>query len=321
MTLALLLALQAEPDDDLGRGPLHMTSQSPFQTLRPGFTPRPPASLPDDLWEIRITESWANIWAFNEDDYIIDMEVLHSNLAVARSLSGGWRFEVELEISARSGGGMDRLINQVHDNVGAEERHRNEFPKNGFMLNLMGRDGRPSGQLSNADRGFFAHAMVGTAQWTFSKGGPGRPALSTSVSFRVELGSNDDLSGGSPVDVAWSLSGAERLGPVIVSLSGVVSWFGKEYFGDIPLEPVQVAGLLAFEWPLHEDLSVVLQYLASQGAAEDWLDFSKPSHEIMLGIRAGVGETVEFEIGLLENVGIPDNSPDFGFHAGLSIRF
>jgi hypothetical protein len=314
--------LQAEPENDLGRGPLHIISLSPFQTLRPGFIPRAPVDFPPDLnWEIRITESWANIWAFNEDDYLIDMEVLHTNVGVARNLGKGWRADLELEISARAGGGMDRLIDNVHAAIGAETRHREDFPRNDFALDLQGGAERPSARLGNEDRGFFARALVSTLQWTFSEGGPGRPALATAVSFRIELGPNDELHGGSPVDVSWSLSAAERLGPVIVSLSGAVSWFGKEWFEDIPLETLQVAGLLALELPLHEDLSVVAQYLVSQGVAEDWLDFSRPSHEIVLGFRAGVGERVDFEFGMLENIGIPDNSPDFAFHAGLSYRF
>ncbi len=317
----LALILQAEPEDDLGRGPLHMTSLSPFQTLRPGFTPRPPSILPDGIWELRLTESWGNLWAVNENDYLIDMEVLHSNLAVGYGLGGGFRADLELEVSARFGGAMDRMIDNVHAAIGAETRHRTEFSRNDFRLELQGREGRPSGQLTNEDRGVFAQAAVGTLQWTFSKGGPGRPALSTALSVRVELGNNEDLHGGAPVDFAWSISGAERLGPLILSLSGVVAWYGTESFGDIPLEAVQVSGLAAVEWPVHEDLSIVLQYLASQGVVEDWKDFSKPSHEIMLGVRAGVGQHVEFEIGLLENIGIPDNSPDFGFHAGLSFRF
>lgn len=322
LLLALLLQQSVPLEDDIGRGPLHMTSQSPFQTLRPGFTPRAPSNLPDHTWELRLTENWANLWAFNEDDYIIDMEVLHSNLTLSRALGKGLRFDVELEVSARSGGGMDKLINNVHDAIGAEDRHREDFSENDFQLNLQDNGlGRGSATLSNKDRGFFASAAIGTLHWTFSKGGKGKPALSTALSFRVELGDTEELKGGSPVDIGWSLSISERYGPLIVSLSGVVAWFGTEWFEEIPLEPVLVSGLLAIELPLHDDLSLVLQYLCSQGAAKDWEDFSRPSHEILLGFRAGVGERVDFEFGLIENVGIPNNSPDFAFHAGLAYRF
>ena len=319
--LALLLQL-APLEDDIGRGPLHMTSQSPFQTLRPGFTPRAPSNLPDHTWELRLTESWANLWAYNENDYIIDMEVLHSNLTLSRALGSGLRFDVELEVSARAGGEMDSMINSVHDALGAEERHRDEFPEDDFQLNMLDNgEGRGSAMLSNRDRGFFASAAIGTLHWTFSKGGKGTPALSTALSFRVELGNTEELRGGSPVDVGWSVSMSERYGPLIVSLSGIVAWFGTEWFEEIPLEPVLATGLLAIELPLHEDLSLLFQYLCSQGAAKDWEDFSRPSHEIMLGFRAGVGRRVDFEFGLLENIGIPNNSPDFGFHAGLAYRF
>ena len=121
---------------DLGRGPLHMTSLSPFQTLRSGLTPRPPSVLPEGTWEARLTESWANLWAYNEDDILIDMEILHSNFALGCGLGQGWRADLELEMSSRFGGSMDGLINSVHDLLGAETRHREDFPNDDFQFDL-----------------------------------------------------------------------------------------------------------------------------------------------------------------------------------------
>jgi hypothetical protein len=321
IVLFLLLA-QAEPENDLGRGPLHMTSLSPFQSFRPGFTPRPPSDLPEGTWELRISESWANLWAFNEDDILIDMEILHTNVAIGLGLGEGVRADLEVESGSRFGGFMDRLIDNVHRIVGAETRHREEFDRNDFALDLQGRDGRPSARLRNRDRGIYTTSLVGTLQWTFSDGGPGRPALSAALSLRSDVGPSDGLHGGSPVDVALSLSAAERWGPLILSASVMVAWYGEERFQHIDLEPLQMAGLVAVEWPFHKRASLLLQYLMSQGVAEDWLDFSRPSHEIVLGFKIDIRKLgAVLEIGGLENLGIPDNSPDFGLHAGLTFRF
>lgn len=321
MIALLCLLAQVEPSNDIGRGPLHMTSMSPFQTLRSGFTPSPPSYLEEGHCELRITESWANLWAFNEDDILIDMEILHTNVALGRGLGGGFRADLELEASSRFGGSMDGLINGVHDLLGAETRHREDFRNDDFDLDLQGRGVRPSARLSNRDRGVFSRSLVGTLQWTFSEGGPGRPALSAAVSFRTDLGRNADLRGGSPVDVALAFSAAERWGPFLFSASVQAAWYGSERFQDIELESIQAVGLAAIEWPFHRAASLLLQYMLCQGAAEDWLDLSKPSHEILLGVKVEIRSRTVFEAGLLENLAIPDNSPDFGFHAGLSYRF
>ncbi len=321
MTVLLCLLAQVETPNDIGRGPLHMTSMSPFQTLRSGFTPSPPSHLAEGDCELRVTESWANLWALNENDILIDMEILHTNIALGRGLGAGFRADVELEASSRFGGSMDGMINGVHDILGAETRHREEFSNDDFAMSLQGRDGRPSARLSNRDRGVFSRSLVGTLQWTFSDGGPGRPALSAAVSFRTDLGRNPDLRGGSPVDAALAFSAAERWGPFLCSASVQTAWYGSERFQDIPLEPIQTVGLAAIEWPFHRKVSLLLQYLLCQGAAEDWRDLSKPSHEILLGVKAEIGSRTVFEAGLLENLAIPDNSPDFGFHMGLSYRF
>ncbi len=318
--LALALLLQ-EPVDDLGRGPLHMTSLSPFQTLRSGLTPRPPSVLPEGTWEARVTESWANLWAYNEDDILIDMEILHSNLALGLGFGNGWRADLELELSSRFGGSMDGLINSVHNLLGAETRHREDFPNDDFQFDLEGHGERPSASLSNSDRGLFSNSLVGTVQWTFSEGGPGRPALSAALSLRADLGPNRDLRGGSPMDLGLSFSAAERAGPFLLSASLLVAWYGTETFQDIPLRQIQTSGLAAVEWPFHASASLLLQYLLSEGIAEDWMDFSRPSHEILFGLKAELGSGALCEVGLLENLAIPDNSPDFGIHAGCSIRF
>ena len=321
MILLVLLLGQAEPADDLGRGPLHMTSLSPFQTLRSGLTPRPPSGLPEGIWELRITESWANLWAFDEDDLLIDLEILHNNAAIGLGLGRGFRADLELEATTRFGGTLDGLINSVHNILGAGSRHREDFPKDDFQFDLQGRDGHPSARLSNRDRGLFSSSVVGTLQWTFSEGGPGRPALSAALSWRADVGKNTDLRGGSPVDVAFSVAAAERWGPLLFSASLLAAWYGAEDFKGIDLRAFQGACLAAVEWPFHPEASLLLQYLLSRGAAEDWMNLSLPSHEIMLGMKMDLGGGASGEIGILENLAIPDNSPDFGVHAGLAFRF
>ena len=68
-------------------------------------------------------------------------------------------------------------------------------------------------------------------------------------------------------------------------------------------------------------MSLLIQYLVSEGVAEDLGEISKPSHEVTLGWKGEVRKGTVVEVGLIENVITYDNSPDFGVHAGFTQRF
>ena len=67
--------------------------------------------------------------------------------------------------------------------------------------------------------------------------------------------------------------------------------------------------------------SLLLQYLRSDGVFEDFGPFSDTSNEVTVGYRWELGQKGILEIGLIENIGSYDNSPDFGIHVGFSQRF
>ena len=72
---------------NVGYGPLHLPTQSPFQSLRFGFQPRTPSTLAKGHVEVRLTETWANLWAFEKSDFLIDYEMLRSSFSVAYGIS------------------------------------------------------------------------------------------------------------------------------------------------------------------------------------------------------------------------------------------
>src|SRR5688572_17488489 len=68
---------------NVGYGPLRLPSLSPFQALRFGFIPRTPSTLAEGNFEFQWTESWANLWAFNAGEHLVDFEVLQSGVSLA----------------------------------------------------------------------------------------------------------------------------------------------------------------------------------------------------------------------------------------------
>jgi hypothetical protein len=65
----------------------------------------------------------------------------------------------------------------------------------------------------------------------------------------------------------------------------------------------------------------LIQYLLTEGVADDLEDLSSSSNEITLGAKWEVGRGTVLEFGLIENVITLGNSPDFGIHFGITTRF
>ena len=57
------------------------------------------------------------------------------------------------------------------------------------------------------------------------------------------------------------------------------------------------------------------------GVAKDFYEFSKATYEVILGCKYRFHQRTVFEFGLIENYVHYDNTPDFGFHFGITHRF
>ena len=77
----------------------------------------------------------------------------------------------------------------------------------------------------------------------------------------------------------------------------------------------------ALEWRNDPRSSWVLQYLLSEAVSDSVAPFDDATHELNLGWKGELGDGYVLELGLLENAFVVDNSPDVGFHFGLSKRF
>ena len=114
---------------------------------------------------------------------------------------------------------------------------------------------------------------------------------------------------------------AKSFGEFYGYLSASFSYFGTENVEGIDLRPKQLAALGAVEWRIAPAMSLVVQYLLSQGVAENLGTFSQASHEITVGWKGEVLDRGVLEIGIIENLFNYTNSPDIGVHAGLTYRF
>ena len=306
---------------NVGYGPLNLPSQSPFQALRIGFKPRTPSTLAEGHVEMRLTETWVNLWAFERGDYLIDYEMLRSSFSLAYGISDTFELDLEIVDKSRFGGEMDGLIQGFHDTFGISQGGRDDYSKGEFAFDISPTGGNPGVSLTSGDRGHFSQEFLLTLQHNITCGTVDVPALSYSLTLRTDQDPTDDVTGGSPVDLALSVAAAKRFGDVYGYVGIGFAWFGKEEFHDIKMKTTQTSVLLALEWRFSGGMSFLLQYLGSENLISGPGPFGKTSSEFTLGWKGELDHGLVLEIGLIENIVLMDNSPDLGIHTGITYRF
>jgi thiol-disulfide isomerase/thioredoxin len=305
----------------VGYGPIKLQSQSPFQALRLGMIPLTPSTLSKGQKEVRGAASWVNIWNVSQGEYRFDYEMLQTTLSFDYGITDTLQIGVGTEVRSRFGGSMDGFIQGFHDLFGIEQNGRDLVPKGDFTFQIDPSASRSGVVLTSDDKGIFSQNLLLTLQHNITCGTAHLPAFSYAVTARVEAGDSRDLEGGTGFDIGASVSLSRRFGKFYAYGTVAYSRFGREKFYDIELRDDQLTGLLAMEWRFTPWMSLLIQYLVSEGVAEDLGDISKPSHEVTLGWKGEVKKGTVVEVGLIENVITYDNSPDFGIHLGVKHRF
>jgi thioredoxin-related protein len=314
----------------VGYGPLHLRTQSPFQALRSSTLPTTPSTLGRAEWQLSLRGTWANVWAKDTahfdpqhqgyGGYFLDYETLSSSVDIAYGLADTLQLEVEYEEQSRFGGQMDGMIQGFHERMGIDQGGRTDVPRNGFSFFIDPRDGRPAVDLNAADRGSSARNLLLRLQHTVTCGAADVPAFSWSLGVRWSVGLNHDFQR-APASLCGSLALARRFGRFYTYVTLSEALYRRNAFHGLELRRSQLSVRLAGEWRRWSRVSLLFQYLASQGVLPGIRPFADFSHETTLGLKAELPGARILELGLVENVIIADNSPDFGIHLGLSQRF
>lgn len=307
------------PASAIGLGPLRLTSQSPGQSLRLGLVPHTPADLAAGEWKFYVGSSWVNVWA-NETHVFLDYESLTSEAVLAYGLNDAWAFEASVVSRVTFGGRMDGFIQGFHDVFGIDQNGRDTVPLNDTSIRIDPTSTQPGLVLGSDElQGNRLVFLRGAMMWTLSHGHDGWPATALACTVQAPVGERRGYSGGL-LDVSLDLSLAKSLGDWVGYASVAWTRFAADEVYGIHLHRSNWAGLGAIEYRISPEWSLVGQYLLSQGVAPDLYVFSKPSHEVTFGTQVRVGRHTTLQLGLIENVFIFDNSPDFGVHFALEMR-
>lgn len=306
-------------ENGLGLGPLRLCSQSPGQSLRLGLVPHTPAELAAGEWKLHAGSTWVNVWA-SEQHYELDYEALTSEAVVSYGISDRWGLELGATNHATFGGHLDGAIQKFHSVFGLDQDGRDQVPRDRTHVRIDPTSHQNGVELDEEELdGNRTNFLRGAALCTLCHGEDGWPAVAVVGTLQAPLGSRRGYDGGI-LDVSLDLSVAERLGDWVIYASVACTRFAADEVYGIHLHRTNWAGLGAIEYRLTGDWSLVVQYLLSEGVAPDLYVFSKPSHELAVGTQVRLDRQVTLQFGVIENVFVFDNSPDFGLHLALEVR-
>jgi len=308
-----------EGNENIGLGLFHSVSLAPFPSLRSGMVTRLPSSLAQNGLELRVTQDWATMLS-TQDAWLLDYDVLRSNIGFSWGVTDRLRLDVDLESGSRTSGYLDTFIISFHRTFDLSLGNRRQYSGHSQRIEIQPPDGSPRIVVDEHDQQPFAQSIVATAQYALVRGDEAVPEVSASFSLRRVL-SSGDLSLGSPVDVGASLSIAKGFDPVYLYAGGSVSWYGQEDFFGLTLRSLEWSGIFGIEIRPLPWFSITGQYLITSGGVDSLDDLSRPSHEITAGFKWKLGRAYVLETAVLENIINPYNTPDFGVHFSLVIRW
>ena len=304
---------------NVGYGPFRYVSMALFTSLRSGFETNFPESMPEGRFDFRVTESWVKNSSLS-DSWRVDYEVLRTNLGFSWAVSDEVRLDLTIESASRTGGTLDAFILGFHQAFGLSIGHRDNFARNENRIELQPPDGGPPIVVDKSDPQPYEQAAILTLRDTVTYGNEVLPALAWSLSVRGYL-TQGDVHRSGPFDVGASVGLVKEFETVHLYAGANVAWFGREEFFGLKLKTTQWSATFAVEWHLASDLSLIAHYTITSGAGERLDAFSVPCHEILGGFKFEPWVGVLFEFALVENIINPDNSPDFGVHAGVTFRW
>jgi len=308
---------------NVGYGPLKLSTQSPFQSLRITYQPRTPSTLVKGEWEAHIQSVWANIWAIEEGDYFLDSETLSNQFNLSYGISDTMQIEFQYDQRSRFGGVGDGFIQGFHDAFGLGQDGRKDVSKENFEVLIEDQNGSDDIRLDNSDRGIYSQNLHLNYQHNITCGSYYMPALSYSVGVRRNIYSSDEVEDDFPIDLSFSVSSSRRWGDTYSYISAGFTYYGQGFLKNIQgleLKKTQMSILIAEEWKFSHRASIVLQFLYTEGAVKNRSPFSKGSNEITVGLNWEFSNQKLFQIGLIENILVFDNSADFGVFASFTVR-
>lgn len=300
-----------------GQGPLPITGQTPLQTLRLDIVPVRYEILSPGKMELSLFNSWTNRW--NQSYYYhFDVEILRNQIEYSYGLGGRTEIGFTLPVITRTGGFLDQFIVRFHDGLGLAQSGREEFPENRLMMSFINDSGEEIVLLDKSNKGTIIGDLSFISRTEIYRGqGSVRSVLLTAL-VRLPTSQERNYYGSSGADGAFSVAASFHPAPFYLYSTIGYGIFGSGSLYGLNLRPYQWTFFMAVEYPVSQNVSLVVQQLSNSGTTVSSPDFSNPTHELTFGARHRISSQLVLNYGIVENLYQFKNSIDFGLLMGLS---
>ncbi|MEZ5359190.1 MAG: DUF3187 family protein [Candidatus Zixiibacteriota bacterium] len=320
--LALMIWMQAPAVRASGQdpfGPLHITGQTPLQTLRLDVVPARPAVLQEGQVEFSQFNTWTNRWNKTEH-YILDLEIIQNIFSASTGIGNNLEVGVSVPMLSRFGGKLDKFISHFHDSFGLGQSDRDKFPENNILVSYVDEaSGDTIIVLDKSKQGTIIGDISLTSRWQAFLGDSWLKSVMVSGLLRFPTASERDFYGSGGIDVALSVSAVQKLAPLYVYSTVGFGRYGSRSIYDIDMRGHQWTFFTAVEWAAKQNFSLIIQGMANSGTTRRDNEFSQPTYELVLGAKHRLFHGVLLEYGLMENLFFFNNSNDFGINLGITV--
>lgn len=306
-----------------GRGPFSITTQSPLQIFRLAYLHQAPVTGPAGSVRALGAATWANTWAFEPLDHVIDRETLQLNALAEYAITGRLAASLRYTNVYVDGGTLDGAVEQVHGLLGRDRDYRDRVGRDEVHAARLSEERTVEGPLDGSRPGWYARAPVASLRWALRERERVLPLVAQVSLSLPRFERETTLQEPTGRDGAVGLAGAYRITPRWSTTASVahVEMRPGALPGKGAPRTVQRSTLLATDYALSRRTALVAQWLHETAVAEGTESkLDVPAQDVVLGAKWRLGQAVELELALMENVIEHSNNADVALHLAVWAR-
>lgn len=250
--------------------------------------------------------------------FFVDGELYRTALAFRRGVGKGVQLELVVPVLSFQGGIVDSLVEEFHSTFGFDQVGRLGVPQDSFTVYARSREAEV---IVEKDPGLVLGDVVLGAKFRVRGSAEERWRLGLETQVKLPTGGAEPLGTSGSTDFGAQLLLTRYYAKACIHGSlGLLALGASDQLG-LGSQTI-TSGMIAYERALGSAISGLAQVTISESPFAD-LELSgldRTSQQVTLGIKKVIKRQVLF-VGLTENFGAFNNTPDVGFHVGLTRSF
>jgi hypothetical protein len=270
------------------------------------------SAFPVERAEVFAVGTVSSVWAQSEE-FQLDYYQNQALAGVQWRMSDRLSAEVQYQYSWAENNHLDSITINFHDLFGIDQNGRMDAGKHEFNLESS----HYGFAVNDFEDETMVNALHGYVQYQLFNAGPHGLAVGTSLYY-------NDVNDSKFKETSFE-QGAQLNYSLLFGAHAFFSTFGVTHRSEddflntsMPAKSFTSAWALGYARRFGRAHEALFQYHGFEGILEDNSEFSKASHEVVLGYRYHFARAL-IELSATENMVNMDNSADIAFSAGLRV--